>query len=239
MEEKLKSILKRTHWSSLLKAVAFGAAWWLFPFWLFLLIALYLYFVPFSGTAKIAVPFFVLLVISFFEGQNIIWAVIFAAIFYFVMLIRDLLIIDRKSAYEILVLILSYLLIRNFFLKVGGDFGGFSLIYSFFIAVLFGGMLSSYMNNFSITDSEPEARSFRRTVSGVFFILMWQLLIVGLFLPLDFIYQSAVVFLVAAIFIDVVPHYIFGEMSRKKVLATSTVLFALLTIVLASARWTL
>jgi hypothetical protein len=68
---------------------------------------------------------------------------------------------------------------------------------------------------------------------------MWQLLIVGLFLPLDFIYQSAVVFLVAAIFIDVVPHYIFGEMSRKKVLATSTVLFALLTIVLASARWTL
>jgi len=68
---------------------------------------------------------------------------------------------------------------------------------------------------------------------------MWQLFLVGLFLPLNFLYQSAIVFLVAAILIDLVPQYIFGQLSRTKVLATGTVLFALLVIVLASARWTL
>jgi hypothetical protein len=69
------------------------------------------------------------------------------------------------------------------------------------------------------------------------FLLMWQLLIVGLFLPLDFLYQSAIVFLVAIIILDLIPQYVFGELTRIKVLATGTVLFALLVIVLSSARW--
>jgi len=69
------------------------------------------------------------------------------------------------------------------------------------------------------------------------FLLTWQLLIVGLFLPLDFLYQSAIIFLVAVIILDLVPQYVFGELTRRKVLATGTVLFALLVIVLSSARW--
>jgi hypothetical protein len=68
---------------------------------------------------------------------------------------------------------------------------------------------------------------------------MWQLLLVGLFLPLDFLYQSAIVFLVAVILMGLVPQYVFGELSRTKVLATGTVLFALLVIIAASARWVL
>jgi hypothetical protein len=36
--------------------------------------------------------------------------------------------------------------------------------------------------------------------------------------------------------IDLVPQYVFGQLSRTKVLATGSVLFALLVIVLASAR---
>jgi hypothetical protein len=45
------------------------------------------------------------------------------------------------------------------------------------------------------------------------------------------------VFLVAIIIIDLVPQYIFGQLSRMKVLATSCVLFALLVLAAASARW--
>jgi len=135
MAEKLKSILKRTNWSSLLRAVIFAAAWWATPFisfWVFLLVALYLYFVPFTGAEKVSVPFFVLLLISFLQGNSILAAVIFGAIFYFIILIKDLLIIDRRSAYDILVLVLSYLLIRNFFLRVGGSLedGRSSIVWS-------------------------------------------------------------------------------------------------------------
>ena len=245
MVEKLRSTLKRTNWSSLLKAVIFGAAWWALPFWLFLIIALYLYFVPIMGANKVLAPFFVLLLASFLESQGAVDAVIFAAIFYCILLVKDLLIIDRRSAYEILMLVLSYLILRSFFLTVGGSFGLRSFVYSLIVAWGVSAMISSFAKNFSAAPEAlsatamREARSFHRMFGWMMFLLMWQLTVVGLFLPLDFLYQSAIIFLVAAILIDLVPQYVFGEFSRAKVLATGSVLFALLTIVAASARWVL
>ncbi|HUC31562.1 MAG TPA: hypothetical protein VMR99_02655 [Candidatus Paceibacterota bacterium] len=250
MAEKLRSILKRTNWSLVLKAVIFGVAWWALPFWLFLLIALYLYFIPLTGTGKVAAPFFVLLLISLFQNQNALAAVLFAALFYFIILIKDLLIIDRRTAHEVLMLVLSYLLVRSFFLKTGGSLGGWALLYSLIVAWAVSALITSFVKNFSpvaagAPEQDPaeaglrEARLFRGMLGWMTFLLMWQLLIVGMFLPLDFLYQSAIVFLVAAILIDLVPQYVFGELSRIKVLATGTVLFALLTIVAASARWVL
>jgi hypothetical protein len=244
MAEKLKSILKQTNWSLVLKAVIFGAAWWASPiisFWLFLIIALYLYFIPITGTGKVSVPFLVLLLISFFQGQDILAAILFAAIFYFILLIKDLLIIDRRGAYEILMLVLGYLLTRSFFLNVGGSFDLRALLYSLIAAWAISGMVASFIKNFSAVpdDAAREARSFRRMLGWMLFLLVWQLLLVGLFLPLDFLYQSAIVFLIAAILMDLVPQYVFGELSHAKVLATGTVVFSLLVIVCASARWVL
>jgi hypothetical protein len=241
MAEKLKSILRQTNWSLLLKALIFGIAWWALPWWLFLLVALYAYFIPITGTGKVSVPFFVLLLISFIQSQDVLAAILFAAIFYFILLIRDLLIIDRRSAYEILMLVLGYLLVRSFFLNVGGSFGLRALVYSLIAAWAMSGMVTNFVKNFSTVPEggAHEARSFGRMLGWMTFLLMWQLLLVGLFLPLDFLYQSAIVFLVAAILINLVPQYAFGELSQIKVLATATVLFALLVIVCASARWVL
>ncbi len=182
-------------------------------------------------------PFLVVLVISLLEAPNLFFAVLLAGIFYLILLIKDLLIIDRKSAYEILVLILTYLLVRSFFMKAGGDFGGLSLLYSLLVAWAMSAMASSFVKNFAV--SPEEGRAFVRMMSWVSFVLIWQVLIVGLFLPLDFVYQSAIVFLIATIFIDLVPRYIFGELSREKIFATSAIIFTLLVIVTASARWVL
>ena len=239
MVEKLKSISKRTNWSLLLKAVIFGVAWWALPFWLFIIIALYLYFIPIAGTGRVSVPFFVLLLISFFEEQNALSAILFAAIFYFILLVRDLLIIDRRSAYEILMLVLSYLFMRSFFLNVGGAFSFGTIFYSLIVACSIGILVVNFIKNFSVApeESSREERSFRRMVGWMTFLILWQLLIVGTLLPLNFLYQSAIVFLVSAIMIDLVPQYAFGELSREKILATGSVLFALLVIVIASARW--
>ncbi len=234
MVEKLRSTLKRTNWSSLLKAVIFGVAWWALPFWLFLIVALFLYFIPITGAGKVATPFFALLLISLLGSQGILDAIIFVAIFYFILLVKDLLIIDRRSAYEILMLFLSYLLLRSFFLTVGGSFGLRALLYGLVAAVAISAMVASFIKNFS-----EAPQPFRRMLGWMTFILMWQLIIVGLFLPLDFLYQSAIIFLLAAILIDLVPQYVFGELTRAKVLATGSVLFSLLVIVAASARWTL
>jgi hypothetical protein len=236
MVEKLKSISKRISWSLLLRAIIFAAAWWALPFWLFLIIALYLYYVPITGADKVSAPFWVLLLISFLESQGIIDAIVLAAIFYFILLIKDLIIIDRRSAYEILILVLSYLLARGFFLNVGGALSYQSLFDSVIAAWAVSLMAGSFIKNFLPGDS-GEMRAPQRMLGWMIFILMWQLLIVGLFLPLDFLYQSAVVFLIAVIILDVIPQYIFGELSRVKMLATGSVIFSLLVIVLASARW--
>lgn len=241
MAEKLKSILRQTNWSSVVKAVLFGVAWWALPWWLFLIVALYLYFVPITGAGKVSVPFLVLLLISFLEPQGIISAILFIAVFYFMLLVKDLLIIDRRTAYEMLMLVLAYLLIRGFFLNVGSSFGYQAFIDSIIAAIAVSAMVGSFIKNFSAVpdDAAREARSFRRMLGWMTFILMWQLLLVGLLLPLDFLYQSAIVFLVAVVLMDLVPQYVFGELSRTKILATSTVLFTLLVIVSASARWVL
>ena len=241
MAEKLRSILRRISWSSVLKAVIFAVAWWALPFWLFLLFALYLYFIPMTGAGRVSVPFFVLLLITLLQKPGIIFAVIFGVVFYFLLLVKDLIIIDRRTAYEVLMLVLSYLLMRGFFLNVGGSFGWWSLLDSAVAAVAVSALVTSFIKNFSTApeDSAREARSFRHMLGWMTFLLMWQLLMVGLFLPLDFLYQSAIIFLVAVIILDLVPQYVFGELTRIKVLATGTVLFALLVIVLSSARWTL
>jgi hypothetical protein len=245
MAEKLRSILRRISWSSVLKAVIFAVAWWALPFWLFLLVALYLYFIPITGAGMVSVPFFVLLLITLLQKPSVIFAVIFGIVFYFLLLVKDLIIIDRRSAYEVLMLVLSYLLIRGFFLNVGGSFGWWSLIDSAVAAVAVSALVGSFIKNFSTASAMPdaaglrEAHSFRRMLGWLTFLLTWQLLIVGLFLPLDFLYQSAIVFLIAVIILDLVPQYVFGELTRAKVLVTGTVLFALLVIVLSSARWTL
>ena len=239
MAEKLKSILRRISWSSVLKAIIFAVAWWALPFWLFLLIALYLYFIPMTGAHKVSAPFFVLLLITLIQDQSILAAIIFGVIFYFVLLVKDLIIIDRRSAYEVLMLVLSYLLVRSFFLNVGGSFGLRAFLYGLVAAWAVSALVTSFVKNFSAApeDSAREAHSFRRMLGWMTFLLTWQLLIVGLFLPLNFLYQATIVFLIAIIIIDLVPQYVFGELTRVKVLATGIVLFALLVIVLSSARW--
>jgi hypothetical protein len=237
MAEKLKSILKRTSWSLLLKAAIFGAAWWVLPFWLFLVIALYLYFVPNAGAGKVSAPFFVLLFISLLQHQSPLAAVIFAVVFYCILLIKDLLIIDRRSAYEILMLVLSYLLVRGFFLNTGGSLGGWALLYGVIVAYAVSALVTSFVKNFLEAEPSREVHVFRRMLGWMTFLLMWQLLIVGMFLPVNFLYQAAIVFLVAIIPISFVPQHIFGGFSRTKVLASGMVIFALLVIVLASAHW--
>ncbi len=240
MVEKLKSILRRTNWSLALRAAIFAVAWWALPFWLFLLVALYLYFVPMTGAQKVWVPFFVLLLITFLQTQGIIFGLIFGIIFYFLLLVKDLIIIDRRSAYEMLIFVLSYLLVRGFFLNVGGSFGWWSLLDSAVAAVAVSALVTSFIKNFSAASEDSsarEVRSFHRMLSWMIFLLTWQLLIVALFLPLNFLYQTTIVFLIAIIILDLLPQYIFGELTRRKMLITGLVLFALLVIVLSSASW--
>jgi hypothetical protein len=244
--QKLRALTSKaiTLRSSLIRAVVFALTWAFLPWWLFIPIALSIYFVPLSEAKITIAPFLILLVLCLTHPAGWFFTVIFGLLFWYILLIKDLYIIDRKSAYEILALTLIFLLLRVFYLAMDGRAGMLVVLYAFVVAGLFSGLMSGFMGRFSsINVAEPDATSpqkpLHRTIVVVAFLLFFQLLITGLFLPLDFIYQSVVVFLFVTLIFELFPLYFFGNFSRTKLLATASVVFALLVLVLGSARWQL
>jgi hypothetical protein len=239
MAAKLKSITRQIHWSLLLKAVIFGAAWFFLPSWIFFLTALYCYFVPLFRTGRYAIPFAVLLVLCAFHAPSVAMACIFGAIFYYLLLTKELWLIDRATARSFLVMVLSFFLFREFYSSFANGPVGIALIAAFASAALFGCLMHNLIGNFRRSyEEDGEGRGdVRNVASWLSFILVSQCLIIGLFLPLDFIYQSVLVFLAAALIIDFMPNHVFGLLSSEKIRLTSVVFFALFVIVLASARW--
>jgi hypothetical protein len=239
MVARLKSISSQIHWSSLLKAAVFALAWFVLrgpvSFWLYIILALYLYFIPISESGKVAGPFLVLLLLSALEPPSILFMVIFGAIFLYILLIKGLVLIDRKSAYEVLVFFLSFILFRDFYIRFGDTVNLATFLYAFLAAFAFSILFGSFISCF--WDELPEQRHYRRMVSWLTILIAWQVLLAGLFLPLDYVYQSVIAFLVMVLFIDLVSQYLFLELSRTKVLVAASVVFSVLVVIMGSARW--
>ncbi len=245
MAARLKSISRQIHWSLLLRAAIFALALFFLPFWLFVPVAFYLYFIPFFQSQKLIWPFFALLVLTIIEPVSFLFLVIFIALFYYLLLLKDLLLIDRRSAYELLVIAISFFLVRSFYENFGRNLvTGASFWYGFFTAALVGLLVNSSMRYFSLSDGVASEQGLskrhpRRAAAFLSFILIWQFLILGLFLPLDFVYQSVIVFLVSVLVIDLIPENYLepGGVSRQRVLTSGVTIGILLAIVLLSAKW--
>ena len=120
-------------------------------------------------------------------------------------------------------------------MKFGGSVGGSGLFFAAAIAAIIGALESDFLR---IHTREGEERvRLRRVIGWATFFLTWEFLMAGLFLPLDFTYQTVIVFLSLLFFLDLVPQHFFGTLSREKLLATASVVFVMLTVALSSARW--
>ena len=80
----------------------------------------------------------------------------------------------------------------------------------------------------------------RRASSWLIFFLMWQFLVIGLFLPLDFVYQSVLIFLVSVLLLDTLPEHVANPrgVSVNRLMVTGITLGVLFILVIGSARWT-
>jgi hypothetical protein len=174
----------------------------------------------------LTIPFFALILLCLVQPQDILFALIFGAIFFYILLIKDFLLIDRKSAYEVLVFSLSFLLLRSFYEQVGAGITGLSLFYSFFVAIIIVFLARSFWQSRGTN-----------IVHWLLLLTTWQLMIAGLFLPVDYAYQTGIIFLGLIVPIDLISRYLSGDVMPKKIFAVSSVVFAALVIVLASARW--
>src|SRR5689334_4150926 len=112
MAEKLKLIIRRIPWSLLLKAVALALLWAfgkaslaagaVTPFVLFVVIACAAYILPLFRPRAMAVPFFCALVLGFFVPFSALATLAFALIFFLILGIKDLVLVNRETAYETL-----------------------------------------------------------------------------------------------------------------------------------------
>ena len=133
---------------------------------------------------------------------------------------------------------LSFFLFREFFSAWQSGISPWALVLAWVVALAFGALMNGVIvarRGKEIDDQN--SRRPRRAVVGIFALFLFEILIVCLFLPLDFMYQSIIAFLAAALLLDLVPPYFFHETEPRRIRTTSIAFAALLVIVLASAKW--
>jgi hypothetical protein len=237
LSEKIKSVISLR--GLLFRAVVFGAAWLWLPFWLFLIIALYLYLAPLFRPAKFALPFLILLIFAAIEPPNVWLAVLFSSLFYLILGIKDLILIERRSAYEILVLTMFFFMAVKFFSR----FDNWGSGAAFFYAALFGAvsffLARDFLDYSCLPDPSDAYAGKRRDIfSGLLALMVWQFSLAALFLPLNFWYQSAIIFLAASVFLELGIGYLGKKSVRRASLVGFSVFFVVLVIILGSANWT-
>src|SRR3989344_5465762 len=241
MVARLKLISNPIPWSLVIKTVVLGGIWYFLPFPIFLVLALYFYLVPMFKPSELAAPYFVTLILAFFL-QTSFWAAVFVAVsMYLILGAKDLIFINRKAVYETIVFILVFVMFLRFFQEFGTWFGISSVLWSvalaFFTYILFKGFLS-YEGVFG-EELTVEARRHKFLILGLSSFIVWQLTWVLVFLPVGSIYQTAVMFLVSIILLELTSAYFSQSLTARKVLMNFTLFFILLVLILTSTKWEL
>lgn len=222
------------------QAVFFAAAWLFLPFWLFLLAALYLYFIPFFGSFRLFWPFAVLIFFSAMESPAFFPAVLFGAIFYLILGIKELAFMGRKSAYEILVMTLAFFALIKFFEKFDSWESWPAFVWAVVLAAAFFLLARGFLKFSAAADARALAAGFPASLAAaVSAVVLWQFTLAALFLPINFLYQAAAAFLVAAISLELVSDYSSGLLTRRKALIAASVFLSFMAVIMGLAQWTL
>ncbi|RJP44175.1 hypothetical protein C4587_02200 [Candidatus Parcubacteria bacterium] len=241
MEAKLKSAIRRIPWSLVLKTGAVGVIWLTLPVWIAVCAALCFYFVPAFQVRKLALSFALFLWFLAFLDPTPWRAILIASIFYLILGIKDLVLIDRASAYETLILLIVAGLFLQFFSQAEFPVGLRMLASTSLLGFLFFLLMRGFLHH---PDTPP---SLFRPTSGFreFFLaalggfVIWQGAIVLLFLPINLFYQSAILFLIALVFLEVFPYHNGGRLTRGRVVMIFSAFFVLSTVIAATAEWNL
>lgn len=221
-----------------LKAALLAAAWLILPGWFFLLLSFYFYFVPIFHPWKVFLPFLCFLFLAFNGPVNFGFAVILAVLFYIILGIKDLIFIDRRSAYNNLVLVLIFLLDIWFFSSFFGDSVGRLGIVSIFLLSAISCLL--YREFLTYGKSDLSGAGFAGRVNlalGLAWLIISQISLAVIFLPVNFLYQTALIFFLSAAFLGLVSTYLSETISREMILMNFSVVFVFLVIALGSVQW--
>ncbi len=241
MGSKLRSVLRQIHWSLALRAAIFAASWFFLPFWAFLLVAFYLYFVPFFQPRRLALPSLLVIFFTAVLTPTPWFAIFLGVAWYLILGIKDLIFINRKQAYEILVLFLVFLVTVRFFAHFDSWAGAFSVLYSLATSVVVFLLCKGFLKYGDLPEHagyrEKAARS--TAAAAVVALILFELSLLFLVLPIHFLFQASLFFVVAAIILESVFEYVNGALTRRIILVNFSIFFIFLVIILGSAQWSL
>lgn len=246
MEIKLKSISRQIPWFLVVRSVFFIAGWLYLPFWLFLALSLYLYLSPIFQSLALLLPFLSLLALSALGPQNLWFATILFLTFFILLGIKELFFIDRKAAYETLILLILFASFVLFFFHFSDWTSSSALLWDFLISIAFFLLTKSMVRylekngiHFFEGFSEREKKIKQSVFIGITALLTWQFALIILFLSISFFYQSALLFFITAILLEVILDDMNGELTRRRLMLNLSFLFICIVFVLAASDWTL
>lgn len=216
----------------LLKSLIFGLSWFILPFWAFLAVAVYFYLVPFFQPFKLIIPFMLTIAVAFIVPYGFWFAVFLGTLFFFLIGIKNLILINRFDNHQMMVFLILFLVFFGFFLH-------FQNWQRWIVSLISLGVGLSYFFLFDeladyIKRNDEPKKIF---ISGLGAFLLWQVVMAVLFLPLNYFYQTALLFLFSVILTDFLLEYLGGGISRKKILTDFSIFFVIAVIMLASANW--
>ncbi len=214
------------------KGLFFAVAWYFLPAWLFIPIAAYLYFVPFFQSSKYFSVFVAIVVFYAFSPTSLGYALLGGVIFGWFVAIREFLFIDRRFAHEVLIFTLMFFLLRVLYLAQNTIESVF-LFWSFLLAVLISWLAYDFL--IAVRDALVTKRRITVTTLVLFGFFIWQMLCVALVMPLDFIYQFLIGFLLIVGTFDVVTSYLFEDVFRERLFFTVAAVACGLIILLTAA----
>lgn len=218
----------------MVKSLLIGGLWLFSPYWLFAAAALFFYFFPFFNSRRWLIPFVVFLFFAAILPSAFVNALLLTAAIFLIGGAKNLILVERREAYQMLFLILIFFALEEFFRHFSIPRGGREMAALATAAVFV--LLLNFFLDFSPTFSAfPPRRKF--LLVGVGGIILWQWLEAMLFLPLNRFYQTALVFLLAAALAELLFAHADGSLGRQKILFWFSVLFASGVIILAVNPW--
>ncbi|MEK7546614.1 MAG: hypothetical protein AAB536_00290 [Patescibacteria group bacterium] len=216
----------------LIKSCIFGLCWFFLPFWIFLLVGVYFYFTPFFQSFNLFIPFLMTLAAAAYVPYGF-WPAVFLGILFFLILgIKNLIFVNRFENHQIMVFLLLFLIFFGFF-------SHFENWEKWIISTISLGIgLSFFLLFKELADyTRGNIGSKKNLAACLGSFLLWQASSVIIFLPINYFYQTALLFLLSVITTDVLLEYLNKNLDRKKILVDFSIFFAVTAAILASANW--
>ncbi|MBI5221050.1 MAG: hypothetical protein HY978_04440 [Candidatus Liptonbacteria bacterium] len=234
MVEKLKLTVKQIHWSLSVKALAFALGWLFLPFWLFLFLALGLYLTPLFQSVQLALPFLVTLFLAGVSETGSIWvAVCLGLVFYLLLGVKDLVLVNRGIALRACVYLLLFLGAIRFSAAVANWEGS-----GVFLAPVLPALVLFFLLRqlFSFEPAPAPGGIPPAVAAALGALLFWEAAWAAILLPLAPLHQAAMLFISVAVAIELLTGSLRQDLKRSAIVTNSLLLLVLYIIILITAR---